>query len=271
MKWWIGLVAFGACALPSGCQRKPKPSHTDRAAQLVYHANLAAYAEPELSRVVSRIEDVLSKRATALTDNAIVRRLNPSTFEITLPKCTDIERARRVLGANAKLEWFHAKNLQTARAPWREFDVVTTDGAKPEVWFTGKDRTKTYKPGEPAYALIVKGWDRILGPDDTRQASPIPYQGGFIPFMTFTAEGARKMEEWSRMHSNGREYIAVVLDGVVLNAAPLQEGAIIRGEAQISGRFETKYVKELCEKINLGGLPVPVREKSAEIIVVPNP
>jgi SecD/SecF fusion protein len=71
------------------------------------------------------------------------------------------------------------------------------------------------------------------------------------------------MKTWSQSVLNRGEKLAFVLDGIVLNIAPLKDGAVLEGGAYIDGSFDAEYVTRLCDLLNSGALPVDLTETSS--------
>jgi SecD/SecF fusion protein len=117
----------------------------------------------------------------------------------------------------------------------------------------------------PEYKALIASWgEPILQGDDLALARPQLIGGKTVPEMNFSPEGARKMEDWSRRVLNRREFLASVLDDVVLSIAPIQENTILRESAYIQGTFETDYVTTFTELLNSGSLPVGLNELSSQ-------
>ncbi len=198
-------------------------------------------------------------------------------FVVELPSYKDPEQARQVLSSTAKIKFYHAKNVVTERIPNRRYRESGSEKetGNPEVHFSSTmNPEKVYKPGDPEYLGMIKGWDLILEGTDLKEAGSIPNpgkNGTYFPQMHFTTEGAAKMEKWSRKVNNRREKLAAVLDGKVLSIASLRdgpEGILSGGTVSISSPdgFSAEYVKGLSELLNGGALPVDLKEVSSETV-----
>jgi SecD/SecF fusion protein len=110
---------------------------------------------------------------------------------------------------------------------------------------------------------MVKGWTKILEGTDLASATPQVAPGKVYPEFSFSSEGSQKMKTWSQSVLNRGEKLAFVLDGIVLNIAPLKDGAVLEGGAYIDGSFDAEYVTRLCDLLNSGALPVDLTETSS--------
>lgn len=234
----------------------------------------------ELSSVQSRVEGILLNRATGGLGvvEPTIQKKGTTGFIVELPGLTDAEEARKLMSTTARIEWYHAKNLSTDKMPNRIYQDTDAGGDKPEVWFTKRGSSDLIKPTmpdpanpertipNPAYQDVIKGWTLILSGDELADAQPELYGEGYVPSLRFSAEGARKMEAWSRANTYTREKLAAVLDGVVMNVAPLEEGAVISTHGVITGQFSVEYVKSLTSLLKSGSLPVTLVETSSSVV-----
>lgn len=242
--------------------------------RLTYKMDLSKLPEgTSKAAAKERVRQTLENRATGPIGavEPVIQLKGEDEVVVELPglSLAEFEKAQSTLKTTARIEWYHATNLVTEKVPYREYtDIDGTDKEKPEVWFQKRgDATKDIKPSDPEYKKIIAGWKLILAGDELSGAEPIPWGAGkYIPSMTFNREGARKMEAWSRANTLRREKLAAVLDGVVLNVAPLEEGAIISNQGQITGDFSTEYVKNLCDLLKSGALPVSLEQTSSSAV-----
>jgi SecD/SecF fusion protein len=195
---------------------------------------------------------------------------------IEVPGYTDIDNARKTLNSTAKIIIYWAKNvsrsgserLYRAEASHKSVDGIPTvdfmRGEK-EVKF-GTERVdesgNPLKPDEKTpYERMIDGWEPILEGADVANAQMkidgLKYQPEFF----FSPEGAKKMETFTKRHQE--ENIAFVLDGRVLQIAPIKPGTVLTDNAYIDGDFEPAYVKTLTELVKAGALPVSLKEESA--------
>jgi len=231
-------------------------------------AKLTPEQRSNLGEVRSKIQTILVNRASGAAGVAepLVAAKGEDQFIIEIPAFTDINEARGILGTSARIEFYHAKNLKTAKFGFRPYSPVeaTGDNGNPIVHFQRDGASGDIKPGDPEYASIIRGWDLILSGDDLARAEASPVGSGYQPLMYFSGAGGEKINVWSRKYQNDEEYLAAVLDGRVLSVAPLQRGAVLRENAIINGTFEAGYVRNLVSLLNAGSLPVDLKELSSE-------
>ncbi len=227
------------------------------------HGRRVADLAPSILKVMERR---VSKNLGVEEGNVLQK--NDDQFVIELPGYKDEASAEATLGRAASLKFYWASTVQTARNPLRPYVEAggSDDPKNPQVWFARAvgDRTPI-KPGTPAYDEIIRSWgEPILQGDDLAKAAPATE--AIEPELFFSVAGSAKMEAWSRAHVNQGEKLAAVLDGVVLNDPPVQDGAILKDNAVITGKFTPEFVNSFCEILNSGALPVKLNTIGAEKI-----
>lgn len=226
-------------------------------------AQLPEYRERTLSLLAKRIE------GQGGASEATVQAKGEDQFVIELPGIKDLDEAAARIGSSARIQIFDARNVVSDGAPYRRYTPVPRDDAKtPTVEFSREGAQEAIKFGDAEYARIIAGWGEplIVGQQLKRASMLQNGADGFKPGLAFNAEGARRMEAWSRRHQQDGQQLATVLDGRVLSVVPLQKGAILGDQAEISGQFKAGYVKSLVDLLNGGSLPVDLRRLSAEQI-----
>jgi len=81
--------------------------------------------------------------------------------------------------------------------------------------------------------------------------------------LQFNDEGAKIFEELTR--KNVGKSLAIYIDQILISA-PVVQGPISGGRAQITGRFTIEEAKELARNLNAGALPVPITLVSQQSI-----
>lgn len=230
-------------------------------------SKLTAEQRAEIASVRANMQRILTNRVTSGLGvvEGTVQYKDPDQFIIELPGATDENEARKLLSTTASIEWYHARNVVNKSQPYNQYEEGKTEtvNGSPAVTFVKRGDTngKEIKPGDPEYQRIIDGWgEPIIKGDELAKAEAIPLGDTYMPSMNFSAAGARKIEDWTRKNQFLGSKLAAVLDGVVLNIAPLKEGAIIRESAQIDGTFEKQYVLSLVNLLNSGSLPVSLKE-----------
>jgi len=142
--------------------------------------------------------------------------------------------------------------------------------------FEGKDRIIVELPGvgdaQEAVELIGKTAQLVFSePTEEELFTPTDLTGadlesadvGFdqttgnpVVSLNFTNEGGEKFAEITRR--NVGKPLAIVLDEEIVSA-PLVQGEITGGSAQISGKFSLEEAKSLSIQLNAGALPAPVK------------
>ncbi len=237
--------------------------------------DLTAEQRADLPSLRAHMQNVLTNRvgsALGVVEGSVIPKGDDS-FIIEIPGFTDAQKARDTLSTTASIELYHAKTVVTTGplGQLRQFDVDEdkAQGGKPMVTFRQRtDATKVIKPGTPEYAAMIKTWDIIIKGDELSDAFPEAGGpgGSVIVGLKFSNAGSKKMEAWSRRYLNQGEMLASVLDGVVLNIAPLAPNAILKDGGVIQGKFEAGYVKSLTDLLKAGSLPVGLVEQSVATV-----
>jgi preprotein translocase subunit SecD len=143
--------------------------------------------------------------------------------------------------------------------------------------------------GNPATAFVtcdaVDPVKYILGPVEmdgrdvsTAASGPHTTQAGttdgtYEVRLTLTGSGGAKFATTTarlyQLNQSGaapRDRFAMVLDGVVISAPRVAEGAITGGTAQISGNFTQKSAQDLANQLKFGALPMTLEVQSEQAI-----
>lgn len=235
-------------------------------------SELTAEQKKNLPAIQNQVIGNLERRASTGLGlvEAVVTAKGEDQIVVEMPGATDIAAARTVLSSTAKIQVFHAKNVTTQKRSKRYIEgaQLTTESGSPYVTFSRVGSTSSeLKPGDPEYAKMIEGWDLLLEGTDILSASPeIVGTDKAKPVFRFGGQGAKKLAAWSRRYLNDGEMIAFVLDGVVLQVGPKQDGSILEESAEINGQFEPEYVRTFTGLINSGSLPVNLIEEASEVV-----
>lgn len=143
--------------------------------------------------------------------------------------------------------------------------------------------------GNPATAFVtcdaVNPVKYILGPvemngSDVSTAASGPHttqaqttDGTYEVRLTLTGSGGSKFATTTarlqKLHDAGaapRDRFGMVLDGVVISAPRVADGAITGGVAQISGSFTQKSAQDLANQLKFGALPMTLEVQSEQAI-----
>lgn len=250
-------------------------------ARFVYQMNteeLSPEQQKNPARVQSRVANVLENRvgsALGVVEGTVSVR-GTDQFIVELPDIKNIEEARQLLKSTAKIEVYHAKNVQTSlrQKRYSKYDETTENGAPVVRFVRTASPDKVLGPADPEYQEMIKGWDLILSGSEVKDATiQVMANSKGQPHFNFSdtkgedgRSGQDKMADWSRRFSQQEENIAFVMDGVVLNTAPLKKGAILRESAFIDGEFDSAYLRKFVELINSGSLDVSLKEIGTETV-----
>lgn len=190
----------------------------------------------------------------------VITRKGNRQIVVELPGIKDAERAIKLIGDTAQLEFIAAEWAPPEIASMNAEDVAILAGPDAKVstvqQYDAKGKLVSERP------IILK--NVLLTGADLKMASPGQSQYGEpLVNIEFTAEGSKKFED-ATTQSVGRP-LAIVLDGKIISAPNVNE-PIRGGRAQISGRFSIKEVQDLVIQLKAGALPVPVEIVSNKVV-----
>lgn len=222
---------------------------------------------PEIRRNLLRIlEDRVAQGLGVVEGN--VQAKGTDQFVVELPGFTNSDKAREMLKSTASIKCYWAKNVSTDRMTFRKYDKGGSEmvGGGPVENFTIRATGKTIKPEDPEYQEMIKDWELILEGSDLASAKAEVVGTMTQPNFYFSSAGAAKLEAWSRRFMSRGEQIAFVLDGRVLQIAPVKDNTVLSEHAFIDGNFDPAYVNSLVRLLNAGALPVSLEELSSELV-----
>lgn len=225
-----------------------------------------------LPEVRSNLQQILTNRVSAALGvvEGNVQQQGTDRFIVELPEFKDAAKAREMLSSTAKIQAYWARNVNTQQANYRRFSPVPGSGEKDgraEVRFIENSNPGVeLTPKDAKYKEMLAGWQLILEGDDLANAYPQQMGSFTVPHFEFSAAGGKKLKAWSQQVMNRGENLAFVLDGRVLSIAPLKDNTILEKEAFIEGDFNPAYVKELCDLLRAGSLPVALDELSSQTV-----
>jgi SecD/SecF fusion protein len=229
---------------------------------------LPADKRQSLGVIQSNVIRTMVSRATGMIGvvEPLVQAKGNSEIIVELPGYTDEKTAKETLKTTASIEWYWAKTVETGAGSPRLYEIGSQQdfNGTPAYSFVRRATGEEIKPGTKAYKDMIKGWEMILKGDDLAHADVQPHQDSYIPQMTFSAEGSRKIEAWSRRNQRLQPQLAAVLDDIVISIAPLKEGTVLHDNAVIEGQFDKAYVMQLKELLNSGSLPVGLELTSSQ-------
>jgi SecD/SecF fusion protein len=122
-----------------------------------------------------------------------------------------------------------------------------------EVYYEVRQDPETRR--ETKIPLLLKKKVLLTG-DRVDNANVRPDVGEIAVLVTFNAEGAQEFDRITR--DNVKKRLAIILDNVVRSAPVIQE-RIAKGEARITGNFDTEEAADLATVLRVGALPASVR------------
>jgi len=189
----------------------------------------------------------------------LIQRKGTNQIVVELPGIKDPDRAMKVIGDTALLEfveaeWAPADESILTREKVKEFygpeaylnKVVTMRNGRVE-----SERPIILKKSVITGALLKGSWP---GVDE---------YGNPVVDIEFNGEGAKLFSEVTA-RSVGKP-LAIVLDKKIISAPNVRE-PIPSGRAQISGSFSVEEVQDLVIKLKAGALPIPVKQVELRVV-----
>jgi len=211
-----------------------------------------SYKLKEEDRLCNQALETIRNRIDQLgvTEPVIVRS-GKDRIIVELPGIKDPERAKKILGKVAKLEFKQVIDV----APTKEELLKKVGGKIPEdEEILVQEIRKNGKVVNKVYYLVKK--EPILTGAYLKDAYPgvDQYNMPAVNF-EFKAQGAKIFKEYTASHIGTR--LAIVLDGKVQSAPVIQSE--IGGKGQITGQFTYQEAKDLAIVLRAGALPAPVK------------
>lgn len=203
---------------------------------------------------------VIRNRIDALgVTEPTIQRKGKDQVVVELPGIKDPERAIKVIGDTALLEFVEAE--------WSPGDSRTVNTDKLKEFYGPEARldfVKEVKGGqvESERPIILK--NTVLTGADLAGAYPgLDQYGNPVVDIEFNGHGAQLFGEVTG-RSVGKP-IAIILDKKIISAPNVRE-PIPSGKAQISGSFSAEEVQDLVIKLKAGALPIPVRLVETRVV-----
>ena len=236
--------------------------------RLTYQVELAPDLKGKVTMEEARqqIIQVIQRRAGGMgAAEPVVAAKGDDQVLVELPGVTNLADARQVLGTSARMEYYHARNVNSGLDKKRRYEQLPNENPNdPLVHFRRlSDNKEIDDPKSPEYKEIINGWTLILAGTDVKDAKAEPNADSYLPYMEFSNEGTRKMSAWSSIYYGKEEPLAVVLDGRVLSIANMDPSAKLESNCVTHGTFTKEYVANLVGLINGGSLPANLKELGA--------
>lgn len=242
-------------------------------------SNSTSTQSESMGTILQKTQTILENRVNSVsgTSEGTVAIKQPDQLVVEIPGYADIVKARDKIGTSASLTVYWAKNVRTDNplGQYRQYTEAGGDeGANPVVYFSDTlDPNHTIiKPtlddgtSNPAYAKMISGWEPLAKGDELVNASAMAVGNNVQPDITFTDDAGNRIQKWSIAHKGQGEKVAFVLDGKVLQIAPVNKDQLLGKDITVEGTFTPEYVKGLTALLNAGSLPVDLKLISSEKI-----
>lgn len=218
--------------------------------QLIYYLVFKNdYKEKQAKMVLDQALKTIRNRIDAFgVAEPDIRKQADNRIQIQLPGLDDPERAIRVIGKTAHLEFMLVD------------DSVDLEKAKQNILPPGRKVYYLYRTlpsgEEVKQPIVLIDTPLLTGEYITNAAVAFDSFGRPYVSLSFNARGAKIFERITGENVNKR--LAIVLDGKVYSAPVIQE-KIIGGRASITGNFTTDEAHDLAIVLRAGSLPAPVK------------
>lgn len=205
--------------------------------------------------------DVIRTRVDSLgVSEPIIRRKGTRQIIVELPGIKDPERAIKLIGETALLEFIEAEWAPGSAKDMTPDKVVLLAGEGAKLALV-QDFDKDGKLVQERPIILKK---TALTGADLKIASPGTNQYNQpVVNIEFSDLGAQKFKDVTTKEVG--KPLAIVLDGKIISAPNINE-PIAGGKAQISGHFSPQDMRELVIKLKAGSLPVPVKIASKTVV-----
>jgi preprotein translocase subunit SecD len=210
--------------------------------ELVYKADVSKTSD--IGDAMQSLKDVIERRVNIFgvseplvqTESAgVISGNSDERLIVELPGVTDINQAIKLIGETPTLEF----RLPKPNAA----NLISSTTASLDDFF---------------FPAVITGGDLSHATVEFNAQTQAPLVG-----LEFTSEGADKFAKVTR--ENVGKPLAVILDGKVLSA-PVIQGEITGGNAQITGNFSAQEAKDLVRNLNYGALPVPIALATSQTV-----
>ncbi|WP_121968154.1 protein translocase subunit SecD [Leptolyngbya sp. BC1307] len=220
-------------------------------------------------RELAAVQRVIENRVNGLgVSEAVVQSVGQNQLSIQLPGVSDPEKAERVLGGTAQLEFRNQKPgtegqlraLQTiAQQQQNQQQALVDNGDEAAI---AANQAAIEANQEDILALFAES---DLGGDKLKDAiaSPVGGPGGAWQVnIEFDSEGADLFAQLTRDIAGTGRGLGIFLDNQLISAPGVDvsnaKTGIIGGRAQITGSFDAEAARNLEIQLRGGSLPLPV-------------
>jgi len=203
--------------------------------QLTYRADINEVKDGDIKGALESLKDVIERRVNLFgVSEPVVQIEGANSFSsdnkliVELPGVTDINEAIKLIGQTPVLEF---KLEKAPVLPATGTASTTLDDLFASTGLTGRYLERA----QLEYQV---------------QGTAEPYIS-----LTFNSEGAKLLAELTK--NNVGKTLAIFLDNELISA-PVIQGEVDGGKAQIVGRFTPQEARTLVRNLNYGALPVPI-------------
>ncbi|WP_457567821.1 protein translocase subunit SecD [Desulfurobacterium sp.] len=212
----------------------------------------SSYKQKEIDRLCNQALETIRNRIDELgVAEPVIVRSGKDRIIVELPGVKNPDRAKRILGRVAKLEFKQVVDV----APTREELLKKLGGKVPDdEQILVQEIKKNGKVVGKMYYLVKR--EPILTGAYLKDAYPSVDEYN-MPAVSFElkSQGAKIFEQYTASHIGTR--LAIVLDNKVQSAPVIRSR--IGGRGQITGQFTYQEAKDLAIVLRAGALPAPVK------------
>jgi preprotein translocase subunit SecD len=220
-------------------------------------------------RELAAVQRVISNRVNGLgVSEAVVQSVGQNQLSVQLPGVSDPEKAERVLGGTAQLE-FRKQNPGTEGA-FAALQAVSQQQLIEQKALAGSDDEEAIaanqKAIEETQQEILKLFEKSeLTGDKLRDAIAQPMSGpgsGWQVAIEFADDGSELFAQLTKEIAGTGRGVGIFLDNQLISAPSVDveyaQTGITGGGAVISGNFDTESARDLEIQLRGGSLPLPV-------------
>ncbi|MEL6159975.1 MAG: protein translocase subunit SecD [Cyanobacteria bacterium J06623_5] len=218
---------------------------------------------------LAAVQRVIENRVNGLgVSEAVVQSVGQDQLSIQLPGVSDPEKAERVLGGTAQLE-FRSQKINT-EGELRALQTVAQQQLLERQTLAGSEDGEAIAANQAAIEatqedILALFADSELTGDKLRDAiaGPIPNgAGAWQVDISFNQEGAELFAQLTRDIAGTGRGLGIFLDNQLISAPSVNvqyaQTGIVGGNATISGRFDAESARDLEIQLRGGSLPLPV-------------
>ena len=233
---------------------------------LVYKADVSDVSDGDVSEAMTALKEVIERRINVFGVSEPLIQVEQvglgsnahHKLIVELPGVTDVNEALAIIDKTPVLEFKLEKaNRPSDEAITKQIESIQKSNATTGVELVNSLTDALYENSGLSGKYLEKAQVVFSG-----AGQPGAPQGPSI-LIQFNEEGAELMAKITR--DNTGKVLAIFLDGELLSA-PVIQGEITNGEAQITGQFTIEEARELTGNLNLGALPVPIQLDSTQTI-----